>query len=139
MYVTESGYLWTNAFGWEYVYFIGKDAAEDIIKYATENSSAAEYEPQYKSLVGTVTEITDEYFLVDDAVLCKDPADGIMFKISLDDIRISRYFSAGVIDVGDTVIVKYEGDVDKQNQNTISGAISISEGIISEGNVYVPE
>lgn len=139
MYVTESGYLWTNAFGWEYVYFIGEDAAGKIIKYAMENSKKAEYEPQYKSLVGTVTEITDEYFLVDDSVLCKDPADGITFKILLDDIRISRYFSIGVIGVGDTVVVKYEGDVDNRNGNTINGVVSISEAFISGGNVYVPE
>ena len=89
MYITESGYVWTNAFDGEYLYYIGEDAAGNIIKYAKENSTVAEFEPFNKSIAGKVTEITDDYILVDDSVLCKDPADGITYKIMIDDVKIS--------------------------------------------------
>lgn len=44
MYVTVDGYLWTNAFNYQYLFNIGEDAASKIIKYAKENSTEAEYE-----------------------------------------------------------------------------------------------
>lgn len=34
LYVTEDGYLWTNAFNYQYLFNIGEDAASKIIKYA---------------------------------------------------------------------------------------------------------
>lgn len=139
MYITESGYVWTNAFDGEYLYYIGEDTAGNIIKYAKDNSTVAEFEPYNKTIAGKVTEITDDYILVDDAVLCKDPADGITYKIMIDDIKISRYVECDMVKVGDTVVVAYEGDIDAKNGNVISKALDISEGIISEGDVLIPE
>ena len=77
--------------------------------------------------------------LVDDSVLCKDPTDGITYKIMIDDVKISRYIECDMIKVGGTVVVAYEGDIDAKNGNAISKAIDISEGIISEGDVLIPE
>jgi len=65
--------------------------------------------------------------MVDDSVLCKDEAEGITYKILINDIRISRYIDKAIIKVNDTVQISYEGEIDKQNSNTISTAISISE------------
>ena len=45
LYVTEDGYLWTNAFNYQYLFNIGEDAASKIIKYAKENSTEAEARP----------------------------------------------------------------------------------------------
>lgn len=139
MYITESGYVWTNAFDGEYLYYIGEDAAGKIIKHAKDNSTAAEFEPYNKTVAGKVTEITDDYILVDDSVLCKDPADGITYKVMLDDVKISRYVECDFVKVGSTVVVSYEGDIDTKNGNAISKAIDISEGIISYGDVLIPE
>lgn len=139
MYITESGYVWTNAFDGEYLYYIGEDAAGKIIKHAKDNSTAAEFEPYNKTVAGKVTEITDDYILVDDSVLCKDPADGIAYKVMLDDVKISRYVECDFVKVGSTVVVSYEGDIDAKNGNAISKAIDISEGIISYGDVLIPE
>ena len=139
MYITESGYVWTNAFDGEYLYYIGEDAAGNIIKYAKENSTVAEFEPFNKTIAGKVTEITDDYILVDDSVLCKDPADGITYKIMIDDVKISRYVECEMVKVGSTIVVAYEGDIDAKNGNAISKAIDISEGIISDGDVLIPE
>jgi len=125
--ITKDGYLQTNAFDWGYLYNIGKDAAEKIIKYAKENSGEAEYQPYSENnfVCGKITEITDDFILVADSILCKNSADGITYKILINDIRISRYVDLSVVKVGSTVQIFYEGEID--NQNTIPTAISISE------------
>lgn len=142
MYVTEDGYFWTNAFSWQYLFNIGEDAAGKIITYAKENSAETDYEPYTNSVVGEVVEITDEYFLLDDSILCNDPADGIIYKILLNDLRISRYVEHGIIKVGNNVQITYEGEIYPANANdanTINSAISASKVIISEGDVLIPE
>ena len=142
MYVTEDGYLWTNAFSWQYLFDIGEDAAGKIIRYAKENSEETEYEPYTNTVVGEVVEITNEYFLLDDSILCNDPADGIIYKILLNDLRISRYVEHGIIEVGNNVQIIYEGEIYPANANdanTINSAVSASKVIISEGDVLIPE
>lgn len=134
--VTEDGYLWTNAFDWGYLYYIGEETSEKIIKHAKENSKKAEYEPysDEKYIYGKVIEITDEYFIVDDSILCKKESDGITYKILLNDIRISRCVGSGIVKVGDTVQVTYRGQIDKENSNTISDATSARCAYISQAN-----
>ena len=139
MYVTEDGYLWTNAFRWQYLFYIGKEAAGEILKYARKNSAKAEYEPYQNAIIGTVSEITGDHILVDDSNLCKDPADGIIYKIPLNDIRILRYVDYGVIKVGDTVQVSFEGDVDTEKENMSENAVSISKAVIHGKDVLIPE
>ncbi len=139
LYVTEDGYLWTNAFNWQYLFHIGEEAASKIINYAKENSMEAEYEPYINVVVGTIMEITEEYILVDDSVLCKNPADGITYKVMLNDLRISRYVDYGVIQAGNTVQISYHGEINENNDNTIEGAISASKATISDGDVFIPE
>lgn len=139
LYVTEDGYLWTNAFDWQYLFDIGEDAAGKIIKYAKENSIEAEYEAYRNSVAGTIVEITEEYILVDDSILCKNPADGITYKVLLNDLRISRYVDYGIVKVGDTVQISYEGEMDETDVHTIAGAISVSKATISNEDVSIPE
>ena len=139
LYVTEDGYLWTNAFDWQYLFNIGEEAAGKIIKYAKEKSIETEYEAYRNSVAGTIVEITEEYILVDDSILCKNPADGITYKVLLNDLRISRYVDYGIVKVGDTVQISYEGEIDGTNDNTITSAISASKATISNGDVLIPE
>ena len=139
LYVTEDGYLWTNAFNWQYLFNIGEDAASRIIHYAKENSTEVEYEPYRNSVAGTIIKITEEYILVDDSILCKNPADGITYKVLLNDLRISRYVDYGIVKVGDTVQISYEGEIDETSGNTIAGAISVFKATISDGDVLIPE
>ena len=139
LYVTEDGYLWTNAFNWQYLFNIGEDAASRIIHYAKENSTEVEYEPYRNSVAGTVIEITEEYIVVDDSILCKNPPDGITYKVLLNDLRISRYVDYGIVKVGDTVQISYEGEIDETSGNTIAGAISAFKATISDGDVLIPE
>ncbi len=139
LYVTEDGYLWTNAFGWQYLFEIGEEAAGEILRYAEENSVEAAYEPYYKSIAGIITEIADDYILVDDSILCKDPAEGITYKVLLDDLRISRYVEREIVRVGDTVQISYRGEIDETDGNTVTGAVSLNKAYIYDGDVMVPE
>ncbi len=139
MYVTEDGYLWTNAFDYAYLYNIGKDAAEKIISYAMSNSTEAKPEPFRRAIIGKIVEITDEYMLVNDGVLCEDSEDGISFKVMLNDVRISRYVTSGEVNLNSTVRVEYEGKIDVENGYVIYDAISAYKAIIGgDGTVMMP-
>ncbi|MCI9414538.1 MAG: hypothetical protein HFJ79_05090 [Clostridiales bacterium] len=137
MYITKDGYLWTNAFDYRYLFNIGEDAAGKIIEYAMQNSTEAEYEPYQNTVTGKVIEITEEYILIDDTVICNDPADGTTYKILLNDLRIKRYVDHEVIKVGENVQITFEGEVD--DSNTIDSAISAANVTISKGEVLNPE
>lgn len=124
--------------GWLfYIIDFGEEAAGKIIKYAKENGTEADDEPYRNSIAGIIAGITEEYLLADDSVLRKDPAEGITYKILLNDLRISRYVDYGVVKVGDTVQISYEGEIDKTN--TITTATSASEAIIVGGDMLIPE
>ena len=82
-------------------------------------------------------EITDEYILIDDTILCNDPADGITYKVLLNDLRISRYVDHEIIKVGSTVQITFEGEIGEAN--TIDSAVSASKVTISGGDVLIPE
>ena len=137
MYVTKDGYLWTNAFSYAYIFDIGEGAAGKIIEYAMKNSTEAEYEPYQNTVTGKVTEITEEYILLDDTVICDDPADGTTYKILLSDLRITRYVDAEIVEIGDTIQITFEGEID--SQNTIDSAVSAAHVTISDGDVLIPE
>ncbi len=139
LYVTEHGYVYTNLADYEYLYYIGENAANRIISYAMDNSEATGAEPYNKAIIGNVTEITDEYILIDDSVLCRDPSDGIVFKVMLNDLRITRYVENEIIKVGDTVRITYEKGIDIEDGYIIDSAIAASEAIISGDNVLIPE
>ncbi len=127
--VTEDGYLETNVFDWGYLYYIGEEAAEKIIKYAKKNSVKADYEPysNSNSVCGEIVEITDEYILVDDSILCKNSEDGITYKVLVNDIRILRYVDKGIIEVGDTVQISYKGETVGKGTNEINSAFEITQ------------
>lgn len=137
MYVTKDGYLWTNAFNYAYIFDIGEDAAGKIIEYAMQISTESEYEPYQNTVTGKVVEITDEYILLDDTVICNDPADGTTYKILLNDLRIKRYVDHEIIKVGENIQITFDGEID--SQNTIDSAISAASVMFSGGDVLIPE
>ena len=139
MRITEDGYLWTNAFSWQYLFDIGEEAAGEIIRYAREHATPSVYEPYLQTVVGTVVGITDGYLVLDDSILCKDPDDGVTYRVPLDDIRLSRYVEYGVIGVGDTVQVSYKGELDAENGNVIADAVSLDKATIRDGDALIFE
>lgn len=138
-YVTEDGYVATNILGRLYVYDIGKDKADSILRYAKANATKAEREQYEYYVAGTLTEIGDGYILVDDTVLCKDKRDGVVFRINTEEPRIGRYLACCDLGLGDTVIVSFQGDLLMEEGYTVSGAVSIRKGEIANGTWITPE
>lgn len=138
-YITEDGYVSTNVFNYSYVYYIGEDAANKIITHAKSNATEAEREQYEYTIAGTITEIGDGYVLIDDTVLCKDKNDGIVFKILTEDLIIRRYLECTNIKVGDTVAVKFQTEIVLGEDNTVSGAISMYKGKVTDSGMAVPE
>ena len=137
-YVTRKGYIWTNTFGYAYMFEIGQEAAGQIIDYAETHYVESPWESLYDGLAGTVTGIEDGYLLIDDTILCADPKDGMVFRVPLDDVRISRHIDFGHVDVGDTVSVTFTGDIDVEAGNVVRGAFDLTECWIYEGEAVVP-
>ena len=138
-YITEDGYVSTNVFNYSYVYYIGEDAANKIITHSKSNATEAEREQYEYTLAGTITEIGDGYILLDDTVLCKDKNDGMVFKVLTEDLIIRRYLECTNIKVGDTVAVKFQTEIVLGENNTVSGAISMYKGKVTDSGMAVPE
>lgn len=138
-YITADGYVSTNVFNYSYVYYIGEDAANKIITHAKNNATEAEREQYEYTIAGTITEIGDGYVLIDDTVLCKDKNDGMVFKILTEDLIIRRYLECTNIKVGDTVAVKFQTEIVLGEDNTVSGAISMYKGKVTDSGMAVPE
>ena len=137
MYITADGYLETNMFGNQYLFFIGENASGKIIDYAKKNSEKATFEPYLNSVVGKITDITDEYIIINDSVLCNNSSDGIEYKISMQDLRISRYVELNQIAKGSIVSVQYSGEIG--DGNIVEGVTNIMSARISANGVEVPE
>jgi len=138
-YVSVDGYVSTNIFDWRYAFYIGEEAATNIISYAKENAVKKEREPYTYSLAGTLTEIGDGYILVDDSILCVDENDGMVFKVLTSDLRISRCIDFQKISTGSIVAISFTEPVNVEDGNVVSGAISMVRGSIYDGEVVIPE
>lgn len=138
-YVYTDGYVRTNIFNWAYTFYIGEDAATEIITYANKNAVKAEREAYTYSLAGTLTEIGDGYILVDDSVLCVDESDGMVFKVLTSDLRISRCIDYQKISTGSIVAISFTEPVDVEAGNIVSSAISMTRGFVYDGGIAIPE
>lgn len=132
--ISAGGYLDTNIAEYGYVFYIGEEAAQAIIDYVLENSTEAEPEPYDYRLTGTVTEICDGYFLLDDSVLAAGK--GMTFRVPTEDLLISRWLDFGGIGVGDLIAVSYTGGI---KEGTVQGAYNISPAFLADGQVLIPE
>ncbi len=140
LYISEDGYLRTNVFDYAYVYEIGTEAAGKIMDYALANSTKKmTYEPYEYTLAGTVVEIKDGYVYIDDSIMCVDPDEGMVFRVSMEDIRIRRCIEYAGVGVGDLVVVTFRGGIAVEDGNLILDARSIDEGVWTDGGVAVPE
>ncbi|MBQ8408328.1 MAG: hypothetical protein IJY39_05630, partial [Clostridia bacterium] len=81
----------------------------------------------------------DGYILIDDTFLCKDKNDVIVFNILTEDLHIRRYVECGNFKVGDTVAIKFQTEIVLGENNTVSGAISMYKGKVTDGGMAVPE
>ena len=137
VYISEDGYFATNIFDYSYIYFIGEDAAEEIISYAKNHSTEAQFSMYALTIAGKLTEIGDGYVLIDDTVMCANAEDGTVYKVYTDDMRVKRCIEYLNIEVGNIVAVKYDGTVSENNE--VSGAYAIYTGTLVDGDLAIAE
>ena len=139
--VNDNGYIITNIEQYGYNYFIGVDAAREVIDYVKAHMTdplPEEKAPVYY-VVGTVTEKGDGYVKVDDSIMMKNPEEGLTFTIDVTDKKLSRVCDA-LISVGDHVLITYDGRISEDGTFLIETAVSIQEvWIDTNGNVMIPE
>ena len=139
--VNDNGYIITNIEQYGYNYFIGVDAAREVIDYVKAHMTdplPEEKAPVYY-IVGTVTEKGDGYIKVDDSIMMKNPEDGLTFTIDVTDKKLGRVCDAQ-ISVGDHVLITYDGRISEDGSLLIETAVSIQEAWITEdGDVLIPE
>ena len=135
---SDEGYLRTNIENYGYVYNIGTDAANKIIDFVLKNKLVLPVsEKQY--IVGTVTEIGEDYIKVDDSAMMKNPEEGIEFTVYATNMNIRRYIISGYVKVGDTVRIEH-GYLPKEGYTEVRNAVDLEECIItSSGQVLIPE
>ena len=137
IYISEDGYFATNIFDYEYSYFIGKEAAGQIISYVQKHSAETKSSSSAPTISGTVTEIGNGYIMVDDTVLCKKSKAGKKYKVYTDDIKIRRWIESGELKEGDLVVVEYEGEISSNYE--VKGAYSIFTGTLEENGILNQE
>ena len=139
--VNDNGYIITNIEQYGYNYFIGVDAAREVIDYVKAHMTdplPEEKAPAYY-IVGTVTEKGDGYIKVDDSIMMKNPEDGLTFTIDVTDKKLGRVCDAQ-ISVGDHVLITYDGRISEDGSLLVENAASIQEAWITEdGDVLIPE
>ena len=136
--ITADGYLVTNAMEYRYIFEIGTNTAEQIIRLAKEHSTETELQPYSERIAGVLTEIGDGYVLIDDTTLCRNEVDGIIYKVLTNDLRVHRCLEfPGDIEVGDLVIAEYAGSIDASN--TVTGAFSLQKAVLLDSGAAVQE
>lgn len=135
--ITSDGYIKTNVLDFGYTFNIGQEKATQIIELIQSVSQATEYRPYSYSLIGTITEITDDYFLVSDEIRCVDSSDAITFKVLVNDKKIARTVKKRC--VGEVVIVSFKNDVDSLNEYQISGVLDVNVAVLFNGDYVVLE
>lgn len=125
--ITADGYIVTNIADYGYNFHIGTDAARKIIDYVYENRGGEVIKNEEHYLVGTVTELGEDYIKVDDSIMMKNPDDGIVFTVYATTNEFKRYLKNNILTVGELVQIKYDGSDDN---GVIKSAISIADGVI---------
>lgn len=132
----SEGYLWTNIENYAYVYYLGEDAVNEIFDFAVKNKLMI-YLPEEQYIVGTVTEIGNDYIKIDDSIMMKNAEDGIEFTVYANHMNIRRYIISGFLRVGDTVRIEHSY-LPKENYTEINNATNLEECIVSkDGQVII--
>jgi len=136
--IYEDGTLTTNAFEYAFAYNIGEENARQLIDYAKAHAETAEENNTRGMIGGKIVEIGEGYIKIDDTDACIDPAQGKVFTVKTEDVRIKRAAEyPHELKVGDTVAVYFDGGIDKECN--ISGAYELAKATIDSHGVNVAE
>lgn len=109
--LTEDGYLLTDIEGYNYNFSLGKKAAKELREFILSHKIQAPEDTELH-LVGVVTTIGEDYLVVDDSVIMKNPEDGMEYTVSAHDMRIKRYIDSGYLQLGNCVRIRYTASSD---------------------------
>ena len=133
----DNGYLKTNIENYGYAFYIGEAAVKEIVDYVVENKTGR-IENDKHVVVGTVTEIGDDYIKVDDSIMMKNPDEGIEFTFLASNMRVKRYIISGFLRVGQTVAVEHTGIL-AGNPSAPINAVNLEEVTVTDNDVLVLE
>ena len=125
--LTADGYLSTNIDDYGYSYYLGEEAVTEIREYILSHKTEAPKD-SIESIYGVVTEITDDYFKIDDTILMKNPENGLTFTVyARDNTTIKSYIMSGQLEVGDHVGILHRG-ISAEEPTVIRTAFSLNIG-----------
>ncbi|MBR6872125.1 MAG: hypothetical protein IKN17_01320 [Ruminococcus sp.] len=131
--VFKSGYIWTNAFRYAYIYDIGTEAAEKLISFIS--GHIEDYTPvsDVITVSGKVTWVKDYAIGVDNSISCTDSTDRREYTVSITDIRVKRSVEfPNKLEPGEDVRVSFKADPGVIDGDEITEPRSISR-IRSDG------
>ena len=131
----NDGYLRTNIESYGYRYYIGEDAVEEIVQYALKHKTS-EIADNTQYLIGNVTEIGEDYIKVNDAIMMKNPDDGIEFTVMANNMNIKRYIISGFLKKGQLVRITHTGIL-AGNHTIVDTAINLEEVVITENDLSI--
>lgn len=98
----DDGYLSTNIERNNYNFYLGEEAAAELLNYILSHKTKAP-EDSIKSLYGVVTEIGENYIKIDDTILMKNPEEGMEYTVYTYDMHVKRHVTDERIKLGSHV------------------------------------
>ena len=115
-----------------------KDMEGMNVRPATTHPRATQEIDGMIDMIGRLIE--DGYAYIDDSIMCVNEDEGMVFRVSLADIRVRRCIEYAGVGVGDLVVVTFRGGIDLADGNLILDARSIDQASLTEnGDAVVPE
>ena len=133
--LSDNGYIRTNIDNYGYEYYIGEAAVDEIVKYALKHKKD-EITDNTQYLIGNVTEIGEDYIKVNDAIMMKNPDDGIEFTVMANNMNIKRYIISGFLKKGQLVRITHTGIL-ADNHTIVDTAINLEEVSIVDNNLSI--
>ena len=122
MYLTSDGRMIIDLFGTPVAYNTGTDAWAgilDVMEYTSVDQATL-----HNFFVGTVTEIGEDYILIDDSVSCRERSEGLVFRIDTEKLIDRDYIYSKEFHIGDKVYVGFQGQIDQETM-TVNGVFNI--------------
>lgn len=131
----DNGYIVTNIESYGYRYYIGEDAVNEIVDYALKHKTG-EIADNTQYIIGNVTEIGEDYIKVNDAIMMKNPDEGIEFTVMANDMRIKRYIISGFLKKGQLVRITHTGTL-TGNHTVVETATNLEEVMLAENDFII--
>lgn len=137
MYITKDGYLDVPFPAFSCCYEIGEELAARLIEAAMAEAAETEQIPYRSSIASIVTEVGEDYLIVDDTSMCEDPSDGRSFRILINTQKMRHLVANDRVKVGHAILVEFEGKVLIDEEYVIDSAVALYHGTLTDDGVIV--